>query len=133
MIHQTVSTTIYVQNLLQILIRRRKIFHVAFFASTAQKMKFSIIHFFSKCDRIRRKLWIWSHLVKISLTENFNFYAVLGILIFPQKSRRSLIQSLQICCFDQGNMDIYTHYNSCLHEFKVLTDIVFSTFFVHSL
>ena len=26
--------------------------------STAQKMKFSIKDFFSKCDQIRRKLWI---------------------------------------------------------------------------
>ena len=30
---------------------------------TAQKMKFSIKDFFSKCDQI---LWIWSHLLKKS-------------------------------------------------------------------
>ena len=41
--------------------------------NTAQKMKFSIKDFFSKCDQIRRKLWIWSHLLKESLTENFIF------------------------------------------------------------
>ena len=40
---------------------------------TAQEMKFSIKDFFSKCDQIRRKLWIWSHLLKISLIENFFF------------------------------------------------------------
>ena len=34
---------------------------------TAQKMKFSIKDFFSKCDQIRRKLQIWSHLLKKSL------------------------------------------------------------------
>ena len=34
---------------------------------TAQKMKFSIKAFFSKCDQIRRKLLIWSHLLKKSL------------------------------------------------------------------
>ena len=28
---------------------------------TAQKMKFSIKDFFSKCDQIRRKPRIWSH------------------------------------------------------------------------
>ena len=28
-------------------------------AISAQKMKFSIKDFFSKCDQIRRKLWIW--------------------------------------------------------------------------
>ena len=39
----------------------------------AQKMKFSIKVFFSKCDQIRRKLGIWSHLLKISLMENLFF------------------------------------------------------------
>ena len=38
---------------------------------TAQKMKFPINDFFSKCDQIRRKLRIWSHLLKKSLMENF--------------------------------------------------------------
>ena len=44
---------------------------------TAQKMKISIKDFFSKCDQIRRKLQIWSHLLKKSIMENFNFCAVL--------------------------------------------------------
>ena len=39
-------------------------------AFTAQKMKFSIKDFFSKCDQIRDQipsfLWIWSHLLKKS-------------------------------------------------------------------
>ena len=39
-------------------------------------MKFSIKYFFSKCDQIRRKLRIWSHLLKKSLRENFIFCAV---------------------------------------------------------
>ena len=38
---------------------------------TAQKMKFSIKDFFSKCDQIRRKLLICSHLLKNSLMGNF--------------------------------------------------------------
>ena len=42
-----------------------------------QNMKFSIKDFFSKCDQIRRKLWIWSHLLKKSSMENFIFCAVL--------------------------------------------------------
>ena len=49
---------------------------------TAQKMKFSIKDFFSKCHQIRRKLRklrIWSHLLKKSLTENFNFGAVIHL------------------------------------------------------
>ena len=40
------------------------------------KMKFSIKDFFSKCDQVRSFLWIWSHLLKKSLMENFIFYAV---------------------------------------------------------
>ena len=43
---------------------------------TAQKIKFSIKDFFSKCDQIRRELRIWSHLLKKSLMENLIFCAV---------------------------------------------------------
>ena len=43
---------------------------------TAQKMKFSMKDFFSKCDQIRKKLRIWSNLLKKSLMENFIFCAV---------------------------------------------------------
>ena len=39
-------------------------------------MKFSITDFFSKCGQVRRKLRIWSHLLKKSLMENFIFCAV---------------------------------------------------------
>ena len=39
-------------------------------------MKFSIKDFFRKCDQIRRKVLIWSHLLKKSLIENFIFCAV---------------------------------------------------------
>ena len=41
-----------------------------------QKMNFSIKYFFSKCDKIRRKLHFWSHLLKKSLLKNFIFCAV---------------------------------------------------------
>ena len=40
---------------------------------TTQKIKFSIKDFFSKCDQIRRKLRIWSHLLKKSLIEDSIF------------------------------------------------------------
>ena len=43
----------------------------------AQKMKFSIKDFFSKCYQIRSKLRIWSYLLKKSLKGNFIFCAVL--------------------------------------------------------
>ena len=39
-------------------------------------MKISIKDFFSKCDQIRRKLRIWSHLLKKSLMGNLIFCAV---------------------------------------------------------
>ena len=42
----------------------------------AQKKKFSIKDFFSKCHQIRSFLRIWLHLLKNSLMENFNFCAV---------------------------------------------------------
>ena len=48
--------------------------------STAQKMKFSTKDFFSKCDQIRRRLSIWSHLWKKSLVENFIFCAVIWLI-----------------------------------------------------
>ena len=43
---------------------------------TAQKLKFSIKDFSSKCDRIRSFLRIWSHLLEKSLMENVIFYAM---------------------------------------------------------
>ena len=49
--------------------------------STAQKMKFSIKDFFSKCDQIRSFLRIWSHLLKKSLMENFIFCAVINFFL----------------------------------------------------
>ena len=42
-------------------------------SATTQKMRFSIKDVFSKCDQIRWKLQIWSHLQKKSLMENFIF------------------------------------------------------------
>ena len=51
---------------------------------TAQKMKFSIKDFFSKCDHIHKKVRIWSHLLK-----NFIFCEVfedLLTMIYLQKS-----------------------------------------------
>ena len=44
--------------------------------SLHKKMKFSIKDISSKCDQIRRKLQIWSHLLKKSLMENYIFCAV---------------------------------------------------------
>ena len=43
---------------------------------TTQKMKFCIKDFVSKCAQIRKKLRIWSHLLKKSLMEEANVCAV---------------------------------------------------------
>ena len=47
---------------------------------TAQKVKFSITDFFSKCDQIRKKLRIWSHLLKKSVILCSECYYVLSTL-----------------------------------------------------
>ena len=49
---------------------------VNFYSLTAQKKKFSINDFSSKCERIRSFLRIWWHLLKESLIENLIFCAV---------------------------------------------------------
>ena len=40
------------------------------------KMKFSMKDFFNRCDQIRGKLQIWSHILKKSLMENSIFCEV---------------------------------------------------------
>ena len=50
--------------------------------ATAQKIKLFIKDFFSKSDPICSFLWIWSHLVEKSLTENFILCAVCYISFF---------------------------------------------------
>ena len=50
---------------------------VVFRYCTAQKMKFSIKDFFSKCDQIAVSCGFWSHLLKKSLMENFIFSSML--------------------------------------------------------
>ena len=55
----------------QMLVSSKNLLH-----NTAQKIKFSIKDFFSKCDQVCRFLRTLSHLRKKSLMENFVFYAV---------------------------------------------------------
>ena len=47
-------------------------------------MKSSVMGFLGKSDQISSFLWIWLHLLKKSLMENFIFCAVSGILISPK-------------------------------------------------
>ena len=64
---------------------------------TAQKTKFSIKDFFSKCDQIRRKLRIWSHLQKKSLMENFLFCAVYAALRVARKTNHRILLPYNVC------------------------------------
>ena len=70
---------------------------------TAQKMKFFIKDFLSKCNQIHSFLRIWSHLRKKSLMENFIFCAVCAfyfeILQISQKNacvEVSFLKQLQV-------------------------------------
>ena len=63
---------------------------------TAQKMKFYIKDFSSKCDQIRRKLRIWSHLLEKSLMENFILCAMtcsLNVCLMYEDSSLILLPS----------------------------------------
>ena len=51
-------------------------FHKNIVIHIAQKTKFCVEDFFSQCDQIRKAMGNWSHLLKKSLLENFNFFAV---------------------------------------------------------
>ena len=67
-------------------------------------MKFSIADFFSKCDQIRRKLRIWSHLLKKSLRENFIFCAV--NVITPNMRLHKTKRPLQNWCLNHFFLSI---------------------------
>ena len=62
---------------------------------TAQKMMFSIKDFFSKCYQIRRKLRIWSHVMKKSLMENIVFCEVLVEHLSTNQSKVLLENQIQ--------------------------------------
>ena len=46
-----------------------------------KKKRFFIKDFFRKCDQIRRKLRVWSHLLKKSLMENLFFVQCTPLLV----------------------------------------------------
>ena len=89
---------------------------------TAQKMKFSIKDFLSKCDQIYRKLWIWSHLAKRFLLENFIFFAVCvkytGIRIFLDQHFPVPGQNFRFCPYTRKNaskkIGILAYFTQCL-------------------
>ena len=62
---------------------------------TAQKVKFSIKDFLSKCDQIRSFLRIWSHLLKKSFMENFIFFFA---VYKPNESFIWCLLTKELCC-----------------------------------
>ena len=70
-------------------------FETVTLATTTEKMKFPIKDFFSKYDQIRRKLRIWLHLLKESLTENFIFSGVYPAAILPVQSPIVTLKTLE--------------------------------------
>ena len=62
---------------------------------TAQKMKFFIKDFFSKCNQTRSFLRIWSHLLKKSLMENLVFGAVCS-RFHARKNHNSQFHAIEI-------------------------------------
>ena len=67
-----------------------------------QKIKFSIMDFFSKSDQISMKLRAWSHLRKKFSMENFVFCAVF-LIIFDQREK-SKIKKRMINCHNETNI-----------------------------
>ena len=69
-------------------------FQIPRYHSLHKKMKFCIKNLFSKRDQIRRKLRIWSHLLKKSLLENFIFCTVITILMSLLLKVRKMITTV---------------------------------------
>ena len=73
--------------------------------NTAQKLKFSIKDFLSKCDQIRSFLRIWSHLLKKSLMKNFIFCAVKHATLSKMTlAVRLTISNVVQSCFSASNL-----------------------------
>ena len=86
-------------------------------------MKFSIKDFFSKCDRIRRKLQICSHLLKKSLIKNFIFcVALLQILRTVMRSYLLIIGLSHYRHVSQKKLEgvMYSKVHDLLTENKIL-------------
>ena len=70
-------------------------------------IKFSIKYFFSKCGQIRKKLRIWSNLLKKSLMENFIFCAV-SSTIYTKWQKNQLNMKI---CHKNCNLKLFWNYS----------------------
>ena len=82
-----------------------------------------------KCDQIPRKLWIWSHLLKKSLMENFIFYAVVRDQDAVWNFEFYLI--LRLNNFPQSLTKMAEHY--CLAENTSWNHINFKTYLLFNI
>ena len=98
--------------------------------NTAQKMKFSVKDFFSKCDQIRSFLPIWSHLLKKSLIKNFIFCVVHGLFVLKMEISKMKYMTTfsdfeyQICVVVTDRVERIREINRGLHNFCGLPLVV---------
>ena len=85
--------------------------------NTAQKMKFSIKDFFSKCDQIRRKRTCLSFIVHVACSVNKKFGSIIkSVNLFPDHKRWKYI------CMKYLNITKYIHcfsMNKCTNSFTI--------------
>ena len=98
----------------------------------AQKTNFFIKDFFNKCDQIRSKLPIWSHLPKKSLMENFIFctvyqsdYNVLfrGDKIWHWLNKIWINSNVTLSYIRNLSRRISIDIMNCLHEIKLNSNV----------
>ena len=98
----------------------------------AQKTNFFIEDFFNKCDQIRSKLPIWSHLPKKSLMENFIFctvyqsdYNVLfrGDKIWHWLNKIWINSNVTLSYIRNLSKRISIYIMNCLHEIKLNSNV----------
>ena len=86
-----------------------------FFEYTAQKMKFLIKDFFSKCGQIHRKLRIWSHLLKKFLMENFIFCGSIRTMkIFLEENKYRPFYKQAVTNYSHHTFFSFFEYKICL-------------------
>ena len=88
------------------------LFLILIAAFTAQKIKFSIKSFFSKCDQILSKLPIWSHLLTKSLMKNFIILCSVPSQceIFFWRRKSGKLSFLDVEVSQEGNYFVITVY-----------------------
>ena len=122
-IHTKINNkTFFIPNPIKFTVLYFKFLYFYLSIDTTQKMKFSVKDFFSKCDQIRRKLRIWSHLLKKSLMElQFLCSAIYYLFIHGP-----IIQAGTIC----NKIPCYLRYSAC--RWRIVENAkIFSSYVKH--